>query len=292
VAGAYVQTWEEGQSELETSRTLTVSGATANNLLCGVVVVRDGGDSFTTPTGWTLIHDASAGAFGTAAYYRIASGTSADDFACVWTDNGRPQLVVQEFSGLDSTAPFEAKDEDITNISGTATTQSAGSATPLTANGLAVAFLGIKDSDEWNVGTVTIDNSYTSFDHYEETTAARAGAGMASKPYTTTAAQSPTFTTTDGGGDSYGAIAVFKEASGGASEYTIAGAVTISLAIAATLAFNSHSEIAGSSPITVTPTATFVHFAFTGLPASETFIVPAETRGFIVTLEPRTFIIT
>ena len=211
MAGAFVQSFVNSSSSNLTSLTVTVSGATANALLKACIEVRIGGEVFTTPAGWTLIDDFITGtSFGGASYFRIADGTSADDFAPTWTNGGRPSAIVQEFSGLDSVSPLEASDEDESNLSSGGTTQGCGSATPLTANGMAVAVFGSLDEREWGTGTISIDSSYTNL-VTESPGGANSIAGMASKPYSTTAAQAPTWSTSDVGGRSYGAISVFKE---------------------------------------------------------------------------------
>jgi hypothetical protein len=218
MAGAFVAEYWSNAVGNVTTHTLDINTqgpATANNLLVVVISVDSGGDSFTTPTGWTLMETGSGGSSGFATYYRVASGTSADDPVFVWTDPGNAQSQCYELSGLDSSTPFEASDKDaVTYDISNRTSINTGSATPLTANGMAVALLGVDQINLWNV-TASIDSSYTNFQI--RGVSIYAGSAIAIKAYTTTAAQSPTFSTTDTGGRGGAAIAVFKEPGGAAA---------------------------------------------------------------------------
>lgn len=221
---SFIQTWTQGEVTNVTSSTLTISGATADNLLVGAVCVRAGGDAFTTPTGWTLLQTASDGAFGVASYWRIATGTTADDFACSWTDSGRARLTVQEFDILGHATPADGSDEAA--ISSVASIN-CGSVTPTTDRSIAVAVLGTYDRSTWATGNTAAETEIGpptgySNDVFNASGSSRPFIGMASKILDSTTAESPTWTTTEAGGLCYATVAVFKvtEAAGGSDVLT------------------------------------------------------------------------
>jgi len=217
MAGAFVQAFSVGSGALVTTVTVTVSGATANNLLVSIIYVRLGGDVFTTPSGWTLLETHSTGNQGAAAYYRVASGDSSDDFIPVWTDSGRVFAVVYEVSGLGSTSPLEDSSEDTTTMTTPGQSVGTGTSTPVTANGMAISGLGVDLRSSWSAGTpfseVTIDNSFTDV-ILQSDGGNQPLVGMASKVYTSTAGQSATWSTNLGSAnddEAYGFMSVFKE---------------------------------------------------------------------------------
>lgn len=219
MAGAYVQEWHDGASG--TSFTVTVSGATANNLLVAVVAVNENGTTFSA-SGWTGLasHDyiADTGSVdgGCAAYYRIASGDSGDNFSPSWTGSGQGAGMVHEFSGLASSSPLEDFAEDTSNLTTNVTSQGTGTATPLTSNGMAVAMLANFRAAYW-LDAIAVNNAFANFSYFE-TNFARGMSGIASKAYTSTAGQNATFSCSDTGAGAWGAMAVFKEP-GGAAAY-------------------------------------------------------------------------
>lgn len=207
----FEQEWVNTSASSITTLSLTVSGATSGNILIGVAAVRSGGDLFTTPTGWTEITQASGGSFGCLICWREASGTSADNFEVEWTDAGLPGLRVTEYSGVDTTSPVEDWAEDTTNMTTASATKACGTATPTTADGIAIAVLGTNRAQNWI--PTSIDSSYT-IDTAEMVT--WGDVTIAHKLYTTTADQSPTWSTTIGD-MAYGAVMVFKAADGAAT---------------------------------------------------------------------------
>ena len=222
----YVQKWTDGTTGTSnTTFTLDIDtiGATAGNLLVAMVGIGFGGDVFTTPTGWTLLETASVDSpnnVGFASYWRVATGTTADNFTPVWTDAGACSLMAAEYSGLDATSSFEDSAEDAGSIATAVTTMATGSATPVTSDGLAIALLFADAPVLWDT-TTTIDNSFIDTQFYGASTASYLG--IASKVYTTTAAQSATWTTTDTGGVAYGTMAVFAVAAAGTVNVVLSG---------------------------------------------------------------------
>lgn len=214
----FVQTWSLGGNSNVTSFTLPIAGATADNLLVCMATVRNGGDVFTTPTGWTLMEGTTSnGDYGNATYYRIATGTSADDFALVWTDSGRPRFTVQEFDVEGEASPYDASDE---SVIASVDSVNCGSATPTTTLSIAVAMMSSRDRSTWATGNTAAETEIGPPADYSNaafnaSAASRPLVCVASKVLTTTDAESPTWDTTLGGGICYASIAVFKIAASG-----------------------------------------------------------------------------
>lgn len=285
-----------------TSLTLDVNttGATSGNLLVSVIVVKNGGDTFYTPTGWTLIHTYSAGGganWGTACYYRTASGTSADDCAFSWDDAGFAYAVGQEFSGvLASTAP-EDTDEDETYVASTAASTTSGSATPTTANGIAIAFGAAQNESSWGEETWAFSGGFGNI--ATAGAATRSTAAIASLAYTSVSAKTSTISTSEGDSRCYGAIAVFKEASAGGVTAT-PGVESVEITgYAPTVTASDHQsvtpanetlEITGLAP---TVTATDNKTATPGTEAVEvTGLAPTVTIGGSQSVTPGTESVT
>jgi hypothetical protein len=252
MAGAYVTGWNNTNENNVTTITVTVgTNATADNLLVAIVTVRAGGDAFTTPTGWTLLTDASSGSYGSAVYYRKATGTTADNFTPVWTDPGQPTAAVAEYSGLDTTPTLEDSGEDDSAITTTVTSIGTGTATPTTANGLAIAFLALRTWDPWATTTalteVSIDSGFTKDYHIANSNSLRPAVVIASEVYTSTAAQSATWSTTGTASQCYGAIGVFKEAAGGSPITVTVGTASETDSASAISAVNPRSYTIGAA---------------------------------------------
>jgi hypothetical protein len=217
VAIAYVNSWSaNGFSIGATSNTLTAPGTqTSGNLLVAVVGLRSNasGASFSA-TGWTKVHESVTGNVGGALFYRIASGTSADDFAASWGITKRWVMAVSEFSGVDTTNPLETSNENESQVSSSTTTVTTGSVTPTTA-GLAVAAFMADLSNTWAYSDITIDSSFTKAVTEGNNVTARPGCAMAYLDLSDTSAQNPTWTSAISVAGTYAAIAVFKEAGGG-----------------------------------------------------------------------------
>ena len=225
MAGAHVQDWTSGTLSGATSDSVTISGATSGNLLVAVISHNSGGNTFSA-TGWTNRGEANtSGTHAIAFFDRIATGDSNDNFAPSWTTGGRTGTVVREYSGLDSTTPLESVSTLNLGLNiSAATGHGTNSATPTTANGLAVAVLSIDDNDNWMAdvtlaSSLSISNSFLNIGIGGQTTATnRPNSAIAEKVYTSTAAQSATWTG-DGGSTStvIAAMLVYKEPSAGGS---------------------------------------------------------------------------
>jgi hypothetical protein len=201
---AYVQSWSGGgSSSANTTSTLTVSGATANNLLVAVVAVRLGASaSFTGASGWTKICDA-VGTVAGAMYYRIASGTSADNFSPNWSVSARFAFAASEYSGLVTSSVLDTSAENESQVGSTTTTVSTGSASPSVA-GFAVAFYaGNHDASAVESDPTLAVN--------------RAEAAIADLDLTGTSSVSATWTSATSVAGTYAACAVFVEPATGKS---------------------------------------------------------------------------
>lgn len=199
------------------SLTVTVSGAVANNLLVGQITVRNGGDAFTTPTGWTLIDTHSTGAFGYATYYRIASGTSADDAAFSWTDNGPCYGAVVEYSGNATSSVLVQSSEKTSDLGSTVTTHTTNSLTP-TAGNLLLAALAVLHNAGWNTPASQTTTVSSPFSFSDENTTESSGQPYAAIAYYETpdaTARAATFTTNDAGSEPASVIMEFAAAASG-----------------------------------------------------------------------------
>ena len=225
MAFSEVSTYNNSSGSGVGSLTITVSGAVANNLLVAQITVRNGGDAFTTPTGWTLIDTHSTGSFGYATYYRIASGTSADDAAFAWTDNGPCYGAVVEYSGNATSSVLVQSSEKTSDLGSTVTTHTTNSLTP-TAGNLLLAALAVLHNAGWNTPasqTTTVSSPFSLSD--ENTTASGSQPYAAIAYYETpdTTTRAATFTTNDAGSEPASVIMEFAAAAGG---ITGTGAIT------------------------------------------------------------------
>lgn len=166
MAGAFVTEIATGGSisTATTTGTITVSGATANNLLIACLGMKGGSDVITTePTGWTKREFNTSATSGTNAcngvtYERIATGDSNDNFSASWTNAKEWAITIGEFSGLDATSPFETSAEDSTyhNTDQTgAGTISSGSVAPTTQPGMAISCFFQADERDGGVGEMS-----------------------------------------------------------------------------------------------------------------------------------------
>lgn len=221
MAGAFVQVAGANSSTVATdvSASVTLSGTTANNLLVLALSVSNGGDVFTDPSGWTKILQCPLSGFANGVvYYKIADG-SETNVTVAFSNAGEWAATVCEYSGLATSSVLEASGENETYISSDQTAGASinsGSATPSTANGMAIACHMGPDERDANESELSIDNSYTINDFEQPMAGNNAIVAIASKAYTTTAAQSPNWSTSTGAAwKAYTTIAVFKEAAAG-----------------------------------------------------------------------------
>jgi len=220
MAGAYVTGWHNNSAYSSvTSLAVTVS-PTVNNLIVGISAANAGGtQTIGTPTGFTNIQKADPSATGVSVSYsyKVAAG---DETTVTFTiDIGtRMAGIVAEYSGLATTTPLEDSAVDTTYIQTTGSVHACGSATPVSANGIALAAGGSRQSANFGeqANPPTIDNSYTidKIHSYTPSTAMPI-AVVASKTYTSTAAQAPSWTNYQSTAYSVCAIAVFKEPAAG-----------------------------------------------------------------------------
>lgn len=222
MAGAFVQIAGEASDNTVSVATIavTLSGTTANNLLVAAISFRNSSSvsPITASSGWSSIQDHTTGSDAQGAtFYRISDGAETS-VTFSWTNNSSYAVTVLEYSGLATSSPLENSGESLTYVTTGQTSGDpipSGSATPATANGLAVAFAVGYDERQANQSELSINNSYTIDDYKTPSAGAQPYVAIASKVYTTTAAQSPSWdtslTTT---WKLYGVVAVFKEPGG------------------------------------------------------------------------------
>lgn len=202
-----------------TDVSLSVS-ATAGKVLVGVVKIRDNSgstlSSITDPpdSHWgTAVEKGVSSTQGFAVWVREATGDSNDNFDPSWNAGGYAAAAVFQLNDVD--LPADASDY------GDSTTSSVngGSATPVESNGLAVALLGVRRNNDWSTGFlgsgISIGDSYNIDDFSTPASNGRPLIGIATKNYSTTAAQSPTWSSSVGSGAVEAIILVFPDAVGG-----------------------------------------------------------------------------
>jgi len=132
---AAVNTWENA-SLTSGPFTVTVSGASANNILIASLGANSG-LSGSVPTGWTLIYDGGSTNTHAIAFYRIATGDSDDNFVYTPSAIDRIAVVVAEYSGNETASPISASSQQRDSWGGTQS-GSSGSISP-TDDGFLVA---------------------------------------------------------------------------------------------------------------------------------------------------------
>lgn len=211
-------------ANVTTTGTVTVSGATANNLLVASLAIRadPNGSAITDDTGnWTKTQENLVPGASGAVFYRIASGTSADNFDASWTDAREYALNICEYSGTATSTPLNTSSEYATYST---VDVSAGTpigpvtATPSSQPGLAVTTVSNRDEREASPTELSVDNSFTNLEAYTPAEGNNSVAGQASKRYTSTSAINANWDTSLGvAWRGYLTLALFDEASAGGS---------------------------------------------------------------------------
>lgn len=194
--------------------------AAANDVIVVLGVENAGGvGDILSPSGYTDILSGSPGA--TAVFcYKVAAGgedtTGAFGNLNVASDGG---VAIVLLSGVDTSSTIDGTPTEHTNGSSTQTipTDSGSGAVP-TADGIAVAAFAGTRAFNWN----DADNSYSNgFTKQVGASGLQGMASIATLEYSDTAAKKCTLTTTDSGDANWGSLALFKEASGGASTHPV-----------------------------------------------------------------------
>jgi len=194
-----------------TSLAVTCSGTTVGNLLVANVTWGNFQD-IDTPAGWTAIHDNWFGGGEATAYktfWRIATGT--DDVTFTRTEANYAGAIIQEFEGPFAVSQPDDDAEDRSNITTDVTSQGCGTATPVTAGGIAVAMMQATPSSDWALTQTTAPAGYSNLLEKQVGAASRPYYALASKVYTGTTAETPIFTTSDTGARAWGGVAVFEQ---------------------------------------------------------------------------------
>jgi len=193
--------------------------ATSGNLLTVCIAVdRDGttGSSALTvvSSGWTTAYSVETtvandtnGVF----LWKLSDGTETDFDGTLATGGlGNASVAFAEYPGtdLDLTA-VDTGSEDESNIAGSVTSQGTGTTgTPSQADALAISCHATEALNQWNISP-TAPTNYTEDVEADSASAARAGAYIHSDVLSAAATQNATLTTSDSGGEAYGAVIVF-----------------------------------------------------------------------------------
>ena len=223
MATAYVSVSSEQFPLGAATQTHSISTPSANNLIV-VTWAHEGagfvstcedqnGDSF------TLIESDSGGSAAGSMWYKVADGDETSITVTFDTGNKAGEIAVVVLSGVDTSAPLDASNEDITYVNTSTTTVPTGSATP-SGDGHAIFGMTCERSVRWDSGdSVTIDVGTIRNDLTRSS--GLAGVLVADLAYTGTASKSATFTTGSAGDEGYGMVALFKAAAGGGSPYSL-----------------------------------------------------------------------
>tara|TARA_R110000850_G_scaffold172331_2_gene297572 strand:- start:14412 stop:18347 length:3936 start_codon:yes stop_codon:yes gene_type:complete len=235
------------------------------SLLVATIAIRAGGDSFTTPTGWTLLETTNEGGFfGNATYWRIADRSAADDFSITWTDGGRASIMIQEYGSAGGTFTLDGSDKTNGTSSNTKTPPAVSAST---SSGIAVAILHSFNQSSWGTlaANITEPTGYTDFDE-GYAASSRPYTAMGSKELTSASSEAPGWSTSASGGNSWAAVGVFTLAAG--------GAVTVSGTVQAQDASTSGTATAVSPavPVTVSGAVQAQDASTSGVVGSDTIV--------------------
>lgn len=149
-------------------------------------------------------------------WYKVSDGDETS-LEVVYPGTARHSVAWSIYSGTASASPLEDSAEDESKQSTSATSIGTGTATPTTANGVAVYTFSCPEGRQWDVGFASTSGTIR-----EQPQAANlyADTAIADEVYTSATGKSSTFSTTDPGDVCYAGVAVFKAAAGG-SPYTL-----------------------------------------------------------------------
>ena len=145
-------------------------------------------------------------------WYKIADGDETD---IVVTQSGlRGEGAAAVYSGCDITSPLEDSDEDLTNIGTNVFTGGCGTATPVNAEGVAVAMFMCERSSKRDSGSsISLSGAFSVINSLTRSNAV-AGIVVGEDIYSSAVAKTCVLTASDSD-EQYGCIAVFKAAAGG-----------------------------------------------------------------------------
>jgi hypothetical protein len=225
MAIAHENTWgDSNNSSVETFAVVigtaagTAAAASSGNLLVAVLNLRYAMPLDATPTGWTeaFVGSTSGSVPGSSAWYRIASGTSADDFSVDWTGSSRPAVQIREYSGCDATigTVLNGQATNITQETGSVITIGTAK-TPTSQPGVAVGVCCPRESIDWDTSATTVASPFGNLSVEGINGSNRPVVYLADYLYSSTGEITATFDTTDSGGEVSAAILLFNAAGGG-----------------------------------------------------------------------------
>ena len=163
----------------------------------------------TPPSGFTELHEV-LGLGGWAWYYKVSVGTE-QTATIVWSGNitGTGRLIEYEWDG---STPSVVKNDDQTNISTSTTSQPSGAATPTAATNICIALHGADENSQNVDGGEAVDGSWIEDALW---TQAPGDTKISRLVNAALSSQEATCSTTDGGDNMYGAIAIFNSGAAG-----------------------------------------------------------------------------
>lgn len=221
--GDVVQTHKVSLASGEAAITFPAT-ATSGNLLV-VTVSRSAqhtaGGAWNAPAGWTAITDAGinqVATFTAAWFWKISDGTETAFNSTDTNEQGNLQMTFSEYLGPFAASPLDVSAEDVSNINTVVTSQGTGTTgTTAQADALALAFFA---ADQWTTvdggGTRNYSNSFVEV-VVADISSARPASIVARRVLSATGTYSCTYSVTDTGDEMYGAIAVFKQDTGGST---------------------------------------------------------------------------
>jgi len=189
------------------------SNPASGNLLIAAVCTNNT-STFSTPATWTHLYSASNAGISYAVYYKTSAGTE-QTVLLSWSESGRTAGGwVGEFSGFSTpTLDQSANDETHIGVGGATTSQSSGTTAVLsTSDAWAIAIFGAEIGNNVDGGRA-VSNSFTEIGTVQDTSSSRPGVFINSKTLSATSAVETTYSTTDGGDQMVGVVAVFKDGS-------------------------------------------------------------------------------
>lgn len=188
------------------------SATTSGNVIIVKLSIDKSASTITTPSGFTSILAYNATSVSGAMSYKTSDGT--ETTITYATVNARMyQMCIEEWTDVGAFDVSATANSGATSV----TSQTSGTtATTANANSIAFAFFG-SDSRGGTDAGVAYTNSFVSdgVDPGGSSGAGNAGYYAANKTLTSTGTQTTTFSTTGGGDQMFGVIAVFADTGGG-----------------------------------------------------------------------------
>jgi hypothetical protein len=202
----------DNRATAATTTTITITAATAGNLLISCIGVDKNSGAITIPTGWTRIGTDYVQTSVSFAYaYFIAAGGETS-VVWNWVTSQTSTSWCGEYSGLTST-PLDVNTRNSSVDTAVTTLSTNTTGTTAQADELAMVFMA---SDTWTTTEVTRTwtNSFSEVSYNIGTGSSRPGLSIAEKDLTATGTVESTFACVDTGDQMVCVVATFKESGG------------------------------------------------------------------------------